>query len=216
MSLNLVTLNTAAEFICFLVGLVFLLKDKDPAWRLFIGYLFATFIGETVGLIMRRVLMIANLQLYNGVLVIECAFVSFFFYHLFKPYGDYKRWLFAWYAVFALGYVCELVFKPDDFVSISASAISIVFVLACLWFYYLKLNDARYEPLLSSASFWWVSGALFFYFGSTACNIFFDYLVKNEVSTYNNSVRYLIFNVLNIILYSFWCVTSVCRYLQRK
>ncbi|MEO7212577.1 hypothetical protein [Mucilaginibacter sp.] len=214
---KLFTLNTVAELICFLVALIFLYRDKSAAWRLLIVYLLLTFAAETTGLVIRKVFLSPNLPVYNTFVVVECFFTSYFFYTLFKPYGYSMKWLFGWLALFTVMYISELFYVQfADFVAVTASIMSIVFVLACMWFYYLKLTDERYEPLLQSAEFWWVSGALFFYFGSTACNIFFDYLKQNEVSTYNSSIRYIIFNVLNIILYSFWSFSSVCRYRQRK
>jgi len=214
---NLITLNTASEFICFLVALIFLYRDKSATWRLFIVYLLLTFAAETTGLVIRKVFLTANLPVYNSFVVVECFFTSYFFYIIFKAYGYSIKWLYSWLAVFTVMYISELTNKHfADFVDITASIMSIVFVLSCMWFYYLKLMEVGYEPLLASAQFWWVSGALFFYFGSTACNIFFDYLKTNEVSSYNGSIRYIIFNVLNVILYSFWSFSSICRYRQRK
>jgi hypothetical protein len=210
------TFNTIIELACFLAALVFLIKDKDPAWKLVIPYLLITFLVETIGLYLRQK-GIPNLPIYNGFLVVECIFNSFFFFHLYKSYQNHLRWLVAWLCLFFILYFTELIYNDfSSFTSITASIMSVVFVLACLYFYYLKLKDETYEPLLASAPFWWISGALFFYFGSTVCNLFFDYLKQYEVGTYHRSVRYLIFNILNIILYSFWIFSFICRYRQKK
>lgn len=162
---------------------------------------------------------ISNIKLYNGFLVVECLFISYFFFNLYKDFHYKLRWLIGWLVLFFAMYIAELGyyhFDFNNFTSITATIMSVVFVLASLYYYYCKLEDESYEPLLSSASFWWVSGALFFYFGSTACNLFFDYLAEYEVGRYNKSVRYLIFNILNIILYSCWTFSFICRYRQRK
>ena len=216
--MKLITLNTAAEFICFLAALIFLYRDKNAAWRLFILYLFLVVATETTAIAMRG--KISNQQLYNVFLLVECSFVSYFLYSLFKPFGYRKKWLFIWALTFGAVYLGELYYyrgsKPTHFVDITVIVMSVVFVLSCLYFYYVKLVDERYEPLLNSADFWWVSGALFFYFGSTACNIFFDYLAQHEVSAYNYSVRYVIYNVVDVILYSLWTYSILCRYRQRK
>lgn len=211
------TLNTVAECICFLAALLFLYGDNNTAWRLAIVYALLTFATESTGLIMRKVIGVPNLGLYNCFVIVECSFTSYFFYTLFKPYGLQKKWLFGWLGLMAAIYTGELFYTQfKEFVTVTAAVMSIGFVLACFWFYYLKMIDEQYEPLLQSAQFWWVSGALFFYFGSTACNIFFDYLTYNEVSTYDHSIRYIIFNILNVILYSFWSYSFICRYRQRK
>lgn len=214
--MKLVTFNTAIELICFLAALFLLPRDKDLAWKLMIPYLFLTFLVETAGLYLRKH-GISNLELYNGFLVLECFFTSFFFFMLYRIYNVKLRWLIVWLTTFATVYVIEIIYYDfSSFTSLAATIMSVVFVLSCLYFYYLKLKDELYEPLLSSASFWWISGSLFFYFGSTVCNLFFDYLRENEPGKYNQSVRYLIFNILNIILYSFWIFSFICRYRQRR
>lgn len=214
--MKLVTFNTAIELICFLAALFLLPKDKDLAWKLIIPYLFLTFLVETAGLYLRKQ-GISNLELYNGFLVLECFFTSFFFFRLYRIYQVKLKWLIGWLTTFSAVYVIEIIYYDfSSFTSLAATIMSVVFVLSCLYFYYLKLKDELYEPLLSSASFWWISGSLFFYFGSTVCNLFFDYLRENEPGKYNQSVRYLIFNILNMILYSFWIFSFICRYRQRR
>lgn len=181
-------------------------------------YLLLVVITETAAIYTRGI--VSNQALYNAFLLVECSFVSYFLYSIFQPFGYQRKWLFIWWGVFALVYVTELVYyrgsTPVHFAAIAVIVMSIVFVFSCLWFYYVKLVDEQYDPLLRSPQFWWVSGALFFYFGSTACNIFFDYLVVYDVASYDKSIRYIIYNILNVILYSFWAYSIVCRYRQRK
>ncbi|GAA3989029.1 hypothetical protein [Mucilaginibacter dorajii] len=212
-----ITINTGGEFICFLAAFIFLIKDKDTAWRLFIPYLLLTCICEAMGVYMRKVAHIPNYNLYNVFLLLECGITSYTFYSLYKPFKNTGKWLITWYIIFMAIYLAELVMNHfKSFVSITASVMSVVFVLASLYYYYLKLMDENFERLAFSAPFWWVSGALFFYFGSTTCNIFFDYL--SQIKPINNqlSIRYYIFILLNIILYSFWSYAFLCRYLQRR
>lgn len=213
-----ITVNTLSEFICFLAALIFLAKDKDPAWRLFIPYMLLTYLVETGGVYLRLVAHTPNFQLYNAFLLCEFGFTSYFFYHLYKPYKQTKKWLVIWTCIYTAIYITEFtIYHFNNFVSVTASVMSVVFVLASLYFYYLKLNDENFEPLHFSAPFWWVSGTLFFYFGSTTCNIFFDYLASSNVATYfGHSIRYYIFYILDVILYFFWSYAFLCRYLQRK
>ncbi|PAW93987.1 hypothetical protein CKK33_10965 [Mucilaginibacter sp. MD40] len=211
------SINTFTECVCFLAAFVFLRKDKSLAWKMFIPFLLLTCATELGGIYMRHHLRVNNYPIYNIYLLFECGFTSLFFYYLYRPYHYPVKWLITWYAAFLALYLGELIHTNfSGFVSVTASVMSVVFVLASLYYYYLKLKDERFEPLLYSASFWWVSGALFFYFGSTACNNFLDYLAKYESITYNNSIRYIIFNVLDIIMYTFWSYAFICRYRQRK
>jgi len=212
-----ITINTVAEFICFLAALIFLSNEKIAAWKLFIAYTLLTCIVEFSGIYMNRVAHIFNHHLYNVFLLFECGMVSYTLYNLYKPYKDTRKWLLAWYSIFMIVFITELFathFK--GFVSITATVMSVMFVFACLYYYYLKLMDEQFEQLAFSAPFWWVSGSLFFYFGSTTCNVFFDYMSHSSTVIYGHSIRYYIFNLLNIILYAFWSYAFLCRYLRRK
>jgi uncharacterized membrane protein YfcA len=214
--MKLITPNTAIEFACFLAALLFLYKDKSAAWRLLIPYLFLTFVTEMIGLYMRLIIGMSNLKVYNTFLILECLFNSYFFFSLYTAYKYKLKWLLIWLGFFAAMYLTEMVYNGfKGFVSITATIMSVVFVLACLYYYYLKLKDEQYEPLLLSPAFWWVCGTLFFYFGSTVCNLFFDYL-SNQSVAYSRSARYAIFIMLNITLYSCWTLSFICRYRQRK
>ena len=185
-------------------------------WKLLIPYLLVTFLAETTGLYMRTHGR-SNFQLYNGFLIVESVFTSFFFFQLYKIYKVKLGWLIGWWVAFAVIYLTEMISRDfGSYTSLTATAMSVVFVIACLYFYFLKLKDEVYEPLLKSAPFLWISGSLFFYFGSTACNLFFDYLSENELTSYSHSLRHVIFNILNTILYSFWIFSFICRYRQRK
>ena len=67
----------------------------------------------------------------------------------------------------------------------------------------------------SDAPFWWVNGTICFYFAGMACNIFFKYLVKDVTSDVSHSARYIVFSILNVILYACWSYSFICRYFQR-
>lgn len=179
-------------------------------------FLLASFGAEVIGILMRH-LFRRNMEVYTVYVLIEGGFTSYFFYHLYNNYPNKLKWLLIWLGFFLAMYITELWLSGfSDFVSVTATVMSVVFVLASLLYYFLKLQDEHFEPLLTSAPFWWVTGALFFYFGSTACNLFFDYLKTNEVTAYSRSVRYVVFVALNIILYTCWSYSFICRYRQRK
>lgn len=212
-----ITVNTVSEFVCFLAALIFLHKEKETAWRLFIPFLLLTCCTEIAGIYIREFMLKPNHAIYNLYLLFECAFTSYFFFSLYKAYHYKAIWLFTWLGLFTILYLTDLVsYNYTRFVSATASVMSVVFVLASLYFYYLKLKDEHFEPLTFSAEFWWVSGTLFFYFGSTACNNFTNYLSEYESIAYFKSIRYIIFNILDAIMYIFWSYAFICRYRQRK
>ncbi len=211
------TVNTTVEIICLLIGFFCLYNDKELIWRLFILYLLLTSLTEVSAIHIRKVLRLSNLPLYNIFLIVECFSVSIFLYHLIKKYIIRLQWLVAWLFFFIILYASEMVSSHfSNFAFRTAAVMSFGFVLACLYYYYLLLKDENYKDLDKDASFWWVNGTLIFYFGSTATNIFFDYLIKDQFSDFQHSIRYIIFNILNTALYGCWSYAFICRYLQRK
>lgn len=211
------TVNTTVELICLLTGVLCLYRDKAPLWRFFPLYLFLVCLTEISAIYIRKVLLTSNLPLYNVFILVECFSVSIFFYYLIKKYVNRLKWLLIWLALFLVCYGVEMVSSHySSFVFKTASLMSFVFVLAGLYFYYLMLKDEKFIKLSTYSPFWWVNGALIFYFGSTATNIFFDYLVTDQVSKFTHSIRYIIFNILNVSLYCCWSYAFICRYLQRK
>ncbi len=210
------TVNTVAELTCLLVAAFCLIKDKTPIWRYFIVYLLLTFVTEMTGSYLRKMTDISNAPLYNIYLLIECGFISCFFYNLYLQYTNKRSLLVTWLCIFLVMYVLEgLQFHFAKFVNVTASTESVVFVLASLYFYYLILRDDQYIVLNSYAPFWWVNGTLIFYFGSTATNIFNDYLV-HEIKLITMSIRYVTYSILNVLLYACWSYAFICRFLQRK
>ncbi|SFW88661.1 hypothetical protein [Chitinophaga sancti] len=210
------TLNTVAEMICLLVAAFCLAKDKTPIWRYFIVYLLLTCATELTGVYIREMTSLSNAPFYNVYLLIECGFISCFFYQLYLQYTNKRSLLIIWLCIFLVMYVLEgLKFHFAKFVNLTASTESVVFVLASLYFYYLILRDDKYIVLNTYAPFWWVNGTLIFYFGSTATNIFNDYLV-HEIKSITMSIRYVTYSILNVLLYACWSYAFICRFLQRK
>lgn len=210
------TINTLAELICFMIGFICLYKERNPYWKIFSVYMFITFSVETIGLLLQRQ-HINNYQIYNYYLIVECLMVSTFFYQIFHKYNHKAKMLYGWLAIFLLVYFTELIttnFKQFPF--ITAAFMSVVFVIASLYFYLLILRDEKFRNLSTYPSFWIVNGILFYYFGSTGCNIFFDYLLSDAAAYANLPLRYIIFVILNIFLYGCWSYAFICRFLQRE
>ncbi|MDN5284657.1 MAG: hypothetical protein JWR38_931 [Mucilaginibacter sp.] len=210
-----VTLNTVSELLCFLVGLFCLANDKQAIWKLLVVYLLFTLLVEVGGIHLRRVMHTSNVMLYNFALIMECLTVSIVFYQFYRNHKNKMAGLIIWLAVFFVCYFLELLSSGfKNFVFKTTSFMSIVFVLASMYYYYLILKDEEFRELKSYAPFWWVSGTLFFYFGSTACNVFYDYFMGDRTQL-SGLVRYWIFCFLDIILYGCWSYSFICRYKQR-
>ena len=211
-----ITVNTTAEFICFVVALICLYRDKDPVWRCLILFLLATCLVEIGGIYVRKVLHKPNFMLYNIFLVVECLVESYFFYHLYKAYNNHIKLFGSWLIIFLLLFFTELLKNHfGGYVFITSTIVSVVLVLASVYYYYLMLQEDEFRELYMYAPFWWVSGTLCFYFASTAANIFFTYLVKEQAPPMSHSIRYIVFNILNVVLYLNWSYSFICRYRQR-
>ena len=159
-----------------------------------------------------------NYLIYTIYMFFECLMVSTFFYYIYKRYHHKIKLLYSWMALFLVIYLMELYTSHfKSFPSFTATFMSVVFVVASLYFYLLIIKDERFRQLSTYPPFWIVNGILLYYFGSTACNVFYDYLVQNENGIKATlSIRYIIFNVLNVLLYACWSYAFICRYYQRK
>ena len=211
-----ITLNTASEFLCLAISFFCLYREKDKVWKSFILFLFLTTFTEVAGIYMRKALHWPNFMLYNVFLVVECSMLNYFFYHLFRTDHKMRKLLTAGFVVFLLYYFIELSVKHfSAFASASATLESVEFILASIYYYYRLLKEEKYRQLSKDPSFWWVNGTICFYFAGVACNIFFSYLMLPDKTPIAYSARYIVFSIINVILYSCWSYSFICRYLQR-
>jgi hypothetical protein len=209
------TVNTISEFFCFLISILCLYRDKDKVWKGFILFLLLTCVVEVAGIHVGKRLHRPNFMIYNIFLVIECAVLNYFFYHLVKTTINLKKLLTGWFVSFLLFYFTELYVKHfKAYVSVSSTIMSVEMILISIYFYYLLLKEEKFRQLSKYAPFWWVNGVICFYFGGVACNIFFSYLLQQRLGVMP-SARYIVFSILNVILYACWSYSFICRYFQR-
>jgi hypothetical protein len=211
-----ITVNTLSEFFCLVISILCLYRDKDKVWKGFILFLLLTCLVETAGIYIRNELLRPNFMLYNIFLVIECVVLNYFFYHLVKA-DLLKKLLTGWLAIFLIFYFTELYVKHfNAYVSTSSTIMSVELILASIYYYYRLLKEEKFRQLSKDASFWWVNGAICFYFAGIACNLFFKYLLQDAAApSVYYSARYIVFSILNVILYSCWSYSFICRYFQR-
>jgi len=204
------TVNTTSEFICFIIALLCLIKDKNLIWRSMIIYLFITclteFSGKYIWLHHEN-----NNWVYNIFLLCESGFTSLMFINLFSKYTDSRPMVLNGLALFLVCYASETAHQGFfNYNSLTFGFQSVQFVLYGLYFYYLLLKDDAVIRFKYSPDFWWVCGVLFFYFGNTACNLFYHQL--DSIRIYGNEqLINFIFKVLNVILYGCWGYSFLCR-----
>jgi hypothetical protein len=198
-----------------LTGFWCLYRDKEPAWRLFIFFLPATVLVEVCGIYL-RVVSKPNFMLYNVFLAVECVVQNYFFCYLYLTYRNTRKLLAGWLIVFAIFYFTELIINRfGAYVSRASTFMSVELILASVYFYYLLIREERSRRLATYAPFWWVNGTVCFYFAGITSNLFFSYLVQDRQYAISSSARYIVFSILNIILYLSWSYAFICRYRQR-
>ena len=208
--LNYLTANTTIEIICLLFAVICLIKDPSLVWRIMILYLLITCVAEIFGIYIARQTH-NNHWVYNIFLLFEEGFTTLMFSHLLNKYINSKPIIIIGLALFIISYIYEIVthgfFRYNH---ITYTAMSVLFVLYSCFYYYLLLKDDHYIELKYSSEFCWVVGTLIFYFANTACNLFDDKLYSIMI-TPKHHLSYFIFKALNIILYSCWSYSFICR-----
>jgi len=209
------TLNTITEGICFIIAFYCLKSDNSPAWRRMIWFILITTVTEMIGVHIKRLYLAdrvhvhSNVWLYNILLILQAGFISTMFSALFSKYINSGRLILGGIGVLAILWICEtLNHGIFEYNNTTNTVMSVLFVFYCYYYYYLFLKDNDHLNLWRSADFWWIGGALLFYFGRTACNVLFDVisLLRPDVE-----VTSPIYKVLNVIFYSLWSYSFICR-----
>jgi hypothetical protein len=210
--LKYITFNTGSELICFLASLLLLNGRINKIWKLFIPYLFLTCIVELTGIYLKG-LHHPNQWPYNILLVLQILITSVFYKYLLNIYKSGK-YLVIWGGVIVL-YICYCIEIIEHtffiFNDVTYTVMNVLFVIYSLYFFYLLINDGKYIKLKFSAEFWWAVGAVFFYFGSTAVNLFRGKLHRLIIFGHNHSVTYYLYIILNVILYACWTYSFICK-----
>ena len=201
------------EILCFCVGLILLRKDKSLFWKLALVFLFITCITECYGLYLAHKYH-NNLKLYNFFYLMEQAFVSYSMYYCLKPYINPKPLIISGVVIlvfsdlyFFLGYFHK------DYNTLSLTISGVLFVVYSLLYFNLFLKEKEYVQISTHPEFWWVTGILFFYFGSVIFSLFFRSIT---VKLFDRSIYYYLITILNLILYSLWTYSFICRARQQK
>jgi hypothetical protein len=228
--LRFFTINTVAELICFIVAIICLIKDKDLAWVCMIPFLLITCIAEMIGIYLKGPYLVymhelsddkkmhvqlhipevhSNIWVYNILLIFETGFVTLMFSHILVKNKLIKPIIISGLILIFITYCIELlvhgIFDEND---VTTTIMSILFALYSFYYFYQLFKVNEYVDLRYSPNFWWVVGSLFFYFGRIACLIFFGILSQINPKII---ITYPIYRVLNIILYSCWTYSFICK-----
>jgi hypothetical protein len=220
--LSYFTINTTAETICFLIALFCLTRDNSITWRSMVLFLFITCVIEMLGIHFKhlfladRVHVHQNVWLYNILIIFQASFLSFMFQNLLNNYFNSKPIIFGGLILLTALYIYEIINHGVFIYNEKTNTVMLVLVVIySLVYYYYLFKDDTYINLTYFANFWWVAGLLLFYFGSTVSNIFFDNLSPYKAVALRD-LSSSIFKALNILLYSCWSYSFICRRWQTK
>lgn len=200
------------EWMCLIASILFIPKNLiQKHWRCFIPYLLIVATLETFSYLIGRVIQIDLNKhiLYNSFLLIWPIFHFYIFSKvillksanflcLIITIAVLISYFFEW---FSFGFNSYL-YRTDTFAGGCMVLLSII--------YYIGLfKQDEYHDLLKDAAFWFVTGCLIFYGTTTAINAFFEELVRIRIKG-QVSLRYVIINIFNIIMYSCWIKSFLC------
>ena len=207
--------GTTVEFCCFILAIFLLWRDKQILWRSTIWFLaFVCFTELIAGRWAARTFH-NNIFVYNIYTLFEGGFISFGIYQCLKKYTNPKKIIISGLVIFYLTYIAFFITHGiAPYNTWAASIMTVIFVLYCLYYYYLVITDEEIIEINKSPEFWWMTAVLFFYFGSTTGNLFHELFTQIIVG--GHSIRAHLFVVLNVILYSLWAYSFICRFKQRR
>ena len=209
--LNYLTFTTAIEILCFLIALVCLRKDSDQTWNYFSVFLLITCFAELSGIYLKRNHHPHNAWVYNILMVFEAGFVNIMYLKIFKRTVKAKIIIISGIIIFVILYTFELLNHGIvEYNDLTYTVMSVILVIYALFYYYRLMSNDDYIQIGYSAEFWWVTGVLFYYFGETACDLFYDKLQAVYVTPLH-TLTYYIYKVLNILLYGCWAYSFICR-----
>jgi len=209
--LNYFTFTTTIEILCFFVALLCLKKDNVPMWKYFSFFLLLTCIAELSGIYLKRNHHPYNAWVYNILMVFEFGFVNLMFREIGRRYAQTKTVIICGIILVAVFYALDMI-SHGIFVynNLTYTVMSVILVIYSLVYYYSIMTGDNYVRIAYSAQFWFVTGCLFYYFGETACDLFYDKL-QTVFITPLHTLTYYIYAILNVLLYGCWSYSFICR-----
>ncbi len=216
MILQYFTINTCAELICLIAALISLEKNRLWTSWFVIFFLFITVAAEMAAIPIKINYLkdtkhnLPNIWLYNLLLVFQVAFYNVIFSVLLDKKIYTVLILLIFFPLLSVFYIYEIsqhgLFEYNE---LTNSIFSVEIVLCSLIFYYNLFQSDANIKLGIYPEFWFVAGVLFFFFGSTVLNLFYDSIKR--ILPHNKHFVGYIYNVLNILLYGFWSYSFICR-----
>lgn len=200
------------EVSCFATALFFLKNTGNVVWTTIKWFILFAVLVEASLSFTGKILHWHNGWIINLYTPINFFIVSWSVYRL-SPYNKINLAFFiAANFIFLLFFLLEIFTKGFFAYSALSSVLSdcLLFII-CNRFFYLLLKQDEWIEIQKHAAFWFVTGLFLFNFCSTVADIFDEQL--NDLYIFSTvSLRYVLYIVFNLILYSCWSFAFICRY----
>jgi len=212
------TIYTTAELICLIAAVVCLYNAKALHWRLLIPFMLITCLVEIGALPLKAVYRAnpipsnSSAWMYNLLLLLQMGAFTVMFYNFIGKYLVGKFLIVTGITILLLLYIYEIytnAFGIFNYNSRTYSVMSVLFVIYSLSYYYALLKNEEYAELKFLPDFWWATGTLFFFFGTTALNMFRSKLVIQPLK--NTLYLGYLDTTLIVILYGCWTYAFICK-----
>jgi ABC-type multidrug transport system fused ATPase/permease subunit len=202
------------EIFSLIASIYFYIQKRNKLLLYFIPFLFITVTVELAGQLLYAN-GYRNYWIYNLFTTIEFLFYSFLFYIHFKKKGI-KKIVLLFIPVYSCVWILNILFLQGfnkTFHTYTFLLGSFFIVIFCCCFFYESVLPDKIDQQLSTQPFFWIaSGLLIFYLGSVIINALFEYLRSNDLRDEGRKIYGIINNILNILLYSSFCIAFyLCR-----
>jgi hypothetical protein len=212
MTVAKIPFSVIIEWMCFITSILFIPKGLNQKyWMRFTPYLAIVVLVETFSYLVGRVINIDinKHYIYNSFILIWSAFHLWIFTKIITIKNITAVCKTIGVAIIVCYFVEWLNFGFDFYLYRTDTFIGGIIVLLSVIYFISLFKQDEYHDILKDASFWFVAGCLIFYGTTTSINAFFEELVKIRVKG-QVSLRYIIINIFNVIMYSCWIKSFLC------
>ncbi len=211
MILTTIPYGTITEWVCLFASILLIKTTKPKFWRLFIPYVAAVVFIETYCYFLIRTSpgQVNTHWIYNIFLFVYLSFHLFILAKIIqlKFINNLVKIVFIvligcyfweWYTKGLLNFFA----KTNVLFGTAIIILSIVY-------YYSLFYQHQIQKIFDEPAFWFVTGCLIFYAGSTAVNLNIERLIELSYAKQFPFRRVLI-SSLNVIMYSCWIKSFLC------
>lgn len=201
--------------ISFLASLTVYRKKDSPVYlRVFPGFLLITFLVEMIA-IRRASLRVNNLFLYSLFSAFEFTFYLYFFSAIYKNTNAKKVALVAMFTYMIAAFVNIFFIQGRNAFHTYTFMLGCALIIGFGAYYLFRLvNQPQTGKISRDPTFWITAGLMIYYCCDLPVFGILNYITSLSKGTYNGLV--VVYNFMNIVLYSFFTVAFLCRLSIRK